>query len=52
VSADREPIITPEHLARVERIRDWLAAVPIAWTKQGVAFLDFAAWRRGERRLK
>jgi hypothetical protein len=50
VSADREPVITPEFVARVEHIRAWLATVPIAWTKQGVAFLDFAAWRRGERR--
>jgi hypothetical protein len=52
VSVDREPIITPEHLQTVQRIREWLATVPISWTERGVAFLDFAAWRRGERRPK
>jgi hypothetical protein len=50
VSADREPVITPDFVARVERIRAWLATVPLGVSEQGVAFLDFAAWRRGERR--
>jgi hypothetical protein len=41
---------TPEHLATVERIRDFLASVPLAISKRGVLYLDFKAWRRGERR--
>jgi hypothetical protein len=52
VSGDREPVITPEHLANVERIRAWLATVPLGVSKGGVTFVDFAAWRRGERRTK
>jgi hypothetical protein len=43
---------TPEHLETVRRIREQLATVPIGVSEQGVSYLDFAAWRRGERRTK
>lgn len=39
-----------QHPSPAQRIRAWFASVPLRVTRDGVTRLDFAAWRRGERR--